>query len=147
MWTAEDFEKGWCVPSDVGQPKADHERWTLTELTEHALPGYLEGTVKPPSAWREAPVSSPPLVPPANAKEVVQEYLETYNDIGGRAALVKQAKLNPMKFYDQLLKLLMAMEAPKAAVAVQVNIERLEREEMVAMSSADLKRYLMESKD
>ena len=59
MWTTEDFEKGWCASEDVGRPKTTHERWTLAELTERALPGYLEGTIKPPSAWCKEPVVAP----------------------------------------------------------------------------------------
>jgi hypothetical protein len=73
--------------------------------------------------------------------------MEAYYAIGGQAALVKQAKLNPMKFYDQLLKVLLAADAPKAAVAIQVNLSQLSRDEITALSSHDLKRLLLEDKD
>lgn len=93
---------------------------------------------QPPTAKRVAPTDS---------RTLVQEYMEVFHEIGGRDALVKQAKLNPMKFYDQLLKLLVAMEAPKATVAVQVNLAQLSHEEITALPSHEIKRLLLEAKD
>ena len=48
-----------------------------------------------------------------------------FHDLGGRAELLKFAKNNPGKFYDQLLRLLISMEAPKQSMNLTLNIEQM----------------------
>lgn len=137
-WTKEDCEKGWCAPQDVGQPKTDHERWSLSELETQGLPGYLVNTIKPPSAWCQQPK---PIAPPASPADLVQTYLDVFHEIGGKQSLVEFARKNPMKFYDQLLKLLVALEA---APQTQINIANISDNDLHSLSIAQLTRLLLD---
>lgn len=76
-------------------------------------------------------------------KDAVSLYLDVFHKIGGAQELEKFAKANPGKFYDQLLRLLISMEAPKKVMEVHVNLQSLSRQDMESMSSADLKRMML----
>lgn len=78
-----------------------------------------------------------------SSKDLVNEYLAVYAAIGGRNAMEKVAKENPQRFYSELLKLLIAMEAPKATMAVQVNVERAMLGDVRGMKSEDIRALLL----
>ena len=78
-----------------------------------------------------------------SSKDLVNEYLAVYEAIGGRSAMEKVARDNPQKFYTELLKLLIAMEAPKATMAVQVNVERARAGDVRGMKSEDIRSLLL----
>ena len=86
-----------------------------------------------------------PEVLPANTtpKDTVGIYLDVFHAIGGREELAKFAKNNPGKFYDQLLRLLISMEAPKQSMNVAINIENLESAELLSLPTAELKKLLI----
>ena len=109
-------------------------KWTY----EDALAGKCE----PHQVGSEAVLLE---VLPANTtpKDTVGIYLDVFHAIGGREELAKFAKNNPGKFYDQLLRLLISMEAPKQSMNVAINIENLESAELLSLPTADLKKLLI----
>ena len=85
------------------------------------------------------------VLPPQTApKDTIRTYLDVFHDLGGRAELLKFAKNNPGKFYDQLLRLLISMEAPKQSMNLTLNIEQMADTEVLGMTSAALKKLLLE---
>jgi hypothetical protein len=80
----------------------------------------------------------------ASPKDTVGIYLDVFHSIGGREELAKFAKNNPGKFYDQLLRLLISMEAPKQSMNVTLNIERMAQADMVSLPTSELKRLLIQ---
>ena len=117
-WTYEDALMGKCEPHLIG-----------TEA--------LTGEFLPANNNQTPPKSGP--------KDTVDIYLDVFHTIGGREELAKFAKNNPGKFYDQLLRLLISMEAPKQTMNVAISIERSSDQELMSMSSQDLKRLLTKS--
>lgn len=83
------------------------------------------------------------LPPQTSPKDTVGIYLDVFHSIGGREELAKFAKNNPGKFYDQLLRLLISMEAPKQSMNLTLNIEQMAQSDMLSMSSAELKKLLL----
>ena len=102
----------------------------------------LAGKCEPHQVGTEAVLLE---VLPANntPKDTVGIYLDVFHSIGGREELAKFAKNNPGKFYDQLLRLLISMEAPKQSMNVAINIENLESAELLSLPTADLKKLLI----
>lgn len=141
VWTVDDKDMGLCTSHDVGLPKTDLELWTWADVEAGIVPGHLKGTPKPPSKYEVQ--STSPNVPPTSSETLVQTYLDVFNEIGGKKALIVFAKNNPMKFYDQLLKLLVAMEAPAQAMAIQMNFGPMSDAELETLSTNDLKRRLL----
>ena len=80
---------------------------------------------------------------PLSSREIIDEYLSVYQQLGGLEALLKQARANPQRFYSELLKILINMEAPKASLAVQINIEQVSAKELEQMSSVEIKQLLL----
>lgn len=116
-WTYEDALSGKCEPHEIG--------------TEAQLLEVL-------------PANSVNFVSKSSPKDTVGIYLDVFHSIGGRAELAKFAKNNPGKFYDQLLRLLISMEAPKQSMNLTLSIEQVAQADMVSMSSTELKKLLME---
>lgn len=85
------------------------------------------------------------LPPQTSPKDTVGIYLDVFHAIGGREELAKFAKNNPGKFYDQLLRLLISMEAPKQSMNLTLNIEQVKSADLVTMTSTELKRLLLDS--
>ena len=102
----------------------------------------LAGKCEPHQVGTEAVLVE---VLPANTtpKDTVGIYLDVFHSIGGREELAKFAKNNPGKFYDQLLRLLISMEAPKQSMNLTLNIENLAQADMVSLPTAELKKLLM----
>ena len=143
MWTVEDLEKGWCAPSDVGKEKTDHERWTLTELEDKCLPSYLLGTIKPPSAWNEAPVTAPPLDAQTQA-EIMAKLVEGSVTPQTQLDFNKWAAANPNAYFPLLAKHNLTRnlkESPKALP----KLDEITDEQIATLSSAELKRVLLAS--
>jgi hypothetical protein len=82
--------------------------------------------------------------PNGTAKETVNLFMDAFHELGGLDELVKFGRANPGKFYDQLLRLLISMDAPKQSAQSTKNLEATAEGELLSMSSADLKRALME---
>jgi len=111
--------------------------WTTQDLLDGKCNMDQVGSPKPLAQ------STVPTAPPQDSKALVQEFMEVYNEMGGRQALLTQAKANPMKFYDQLLKILVAMEAPQQVMAVQMNFGPLSDEALDRLPTIELKRRLL----
>lgn len=118
VFTYQDYTDGLCTPAQIG---------TMDQV----------GSPKPEV------LGPTPIVPPQDSKALVQEFMEVYNEMGGRKALLAQAKANPMKFYDQLLKILVAMEAPQQVMAVQMNFGPMSDDELDRLPTIELKKRLM----
>lgn len=102
----------------------------------------LSGKCEPHQVGTEAVFVE--VLPPQTApKDTIRTYLDVFHDLGGRAELLKFAKNNPGKFYDQLLRLLISMEAPKQSMNLTLNIEQMAQADMVSMSSTELKKLLL----
>lgn len=86
-----------------------------------------------------------PVVRPSSGtpKETVGLFMDAFHELGGLDELVRFGKANPGKFYDQLLRLLISMEAPKQSMQTSRDIEQQEDSEILEMSSADLKKLLI----
>ena len=92
----------------------------------------------------------PPIPPEENgendaprAQTLVGNYLKAFDRIGGVEELVNFARTNPGKFYDQLLKLLTNMNAPREAFKNETNEDALKVGDLDNMTSDDIKRALM----
>ena len=102
----------------------------------------LAGKCEPHQVGTEA-VLLEVLPPQTSPKDTVGVYLDVFHALGGRTELLKFAKNNPGKFYDQLLRLLISMEAPKQSMNLTLNIEQVAQADMVSMSSTELKKLLL----
>ena len=85
--------------------------------------------------------------PQGTPKETVGLFMDAFHELGGLDELVKFGRTNPGKFYDQLLRLLIAMEAPKQSMQTSKDIEQAAQSDMLAMSSAELKKLLLEKQN
>jgi hypothetical protein len=83
------------------------------------------------------------MVQSAKPQDFITEWMEVYKDIGGRGALATFARENPAKFYDQLHKLLVSMEAPKATMKMAQALDRLSMTELESLPTNELKRRLL----
>ena len=103
----------------------------------------LAGKCEPYQVGTEAVLAE---VLPANTtpKDTVGIYLDVFHSIGGREELAKFAKNNPGKFYDQLLRLLISMEAPKQSMNIAIKIENLEQNEILSLPTAEIKKLLLD---
>jgi hypothetical protein len=77
----------------------------------------------------------------------INEWMEVYKNIGGRSALETFARENPIKFYDQLMKLLVSMEAPKQVMSIHLGQSALTEHELESLSTLELKKRLMSAPD
>ena len=103
----------------------------------------LSGKCEPWQVGTEAVLVE--VLPPASSpKDTVGIYLDVFHAIGGREKLAEFAKNNPGKFYDQLLRLLISMEAPKQSMNLVLNIEQMAQADMASMTSTELKKLLLE---
>jgi hypothetical protein len=74
----------------------------------------------------------------------IEDYLAIHEELGGREFLLAWAKANPAKFYDQLLKILEKTDAIKRAGDEGRRLEQLSMAEINGMSSAEIKKMLLE---
>lgn len=74
----------------------------------------------------------------------IEDYLAIHEELGGREFLLAWAKANPAKFYDQLLKILEKTDAIKRAGDEGRRLEQLSMAEIGALSSAEIKKMLLE---
>ena len=115
QWTIQDMRQGLCTVSQVGKDKP-----TMDEAQ-----------------------STMSIVQSLEPKEFINEWMEVYRALGGRQGLIEFAAKNPIKFYDQLMKLLVAMEAPKQLMGVLIEREDLSTQELEKLTTVELKRRLM----
>ena len=87
-----------------------------------------------------------PIVRPQSGtpKETVNLFMDAFHELGGLDELVRFGKANPGKFYDQLLRLLISMDAPKQSAQTSKDIEQMADSEVLGMSSAEIKKLLLE---
>lgn len=91
------------------------------------------------------PSVEPMVLPPGiKPSATVLLYLEAFHRSGGLDSLVEFARLNPGKFYDQLVRLLINMEAPKQSMQVTLRLESMTRDEVLNLPSSEIRRLLME---
>jgi hypothetical protein len=83
------------------------------------------------------------LPPGVKPSATVLLYLEAFQRSGGLEQLVIFAKQNPGKFYDQLVRLLINMEAPKQSMQVTLRLDSMSQEEIINLPSSEIKRLLM----
>jgi len=76
-------------------------------------------------------------------KETVNLFMDAFHELGGLDELVKFGRANPGKFYDQLLRLLISMDAPKQSAQINRDIEQVADSEVLGMSSTELKKLLL----
>lgn len=114
-WTLNDVQNGLCTISQVGQLRP----------------------TPPQNAKDEVPSTTP--------EEFIGEWMAVYQAIGGRKALEEFAKANPIKFYDQLMKLLVSMEAPKQVMELHLGRGTLSEHELESLSTLELKKRLLAS--
>lgn len=74
----------------------------------------------------------------------IEDYLAIHEALGGREFLLAWARANPAKFYDQLLKILEKMDTIKRAGEAKGKLDELSSAELETMTSAELKRLLLE---
>jgi hypothetical protein len=114
-YTTQDMLDGLCDVTQVGTPR--------------------------PSIESSLPISLPPGIKPS---ATVLLYLEAFHRSGGLDSLVEFARLNPGKFYDQLVRLLINMEAPKQSMQVTLRLESMTKDEVLNLPSSEIRRLLME---
>lgn len=112
-YVMQDYHDGQCTLDQVGTPRP---------------------SVEPPV------MHLPPGVKPS---ATVLLYLEAFQRSGGLEQLVIFAKQNPGKFYDQLVRLLINMEAPKQSMQVTLRLDSMSQEEIINLPSSEIKRLLM----
>ena len=91
------------------------------------------------STTDEAPSTTP--------EAFIEEWMHVYQAIGGRTALQDFAKANPIKFYDQLMRLLVSMEAPKQVMELHLGRSALSEHELESLSTLELKKRLVSGSD
>ena len=113
------------------------EKWTVADMLAGRCTASLVGSTK------NLVLSTKHEVPSTTPEEFINEWMEVYKSIGGRKALEDFARANPIKFYDQLMKLLVSMEAPKQVMELHLGRGALSDQELESLSTAELKRRLL----
>lgn len=113
---------------------------------QYTLQDYREKRCSLDQIGQDIPEMVLPMVLPPGIKPsaTVLLYLEAFHQSGGLASLVEFAKLNPGKFYDQLVRLLINMEAPKQSMQVTLRLESMSKDEVLNLPSSEIRRLLME---
>jgi hypothetical protein len=113
---------------------------------QYTLQDYREKRCSLDQIGQDIPEMVLPMVLPPGIKPsaTVLLYLEAFNRSGGLDSLVEFARLNPGKFYDQLVRLLINMEAPKQSMQVTLRLESMTKDEVLNLPSSEIRRLLME---
>jgi len=118
-----------------------NDKWTVADLRQGLCKMSQVGTDRLPavSTTDEAPSTTP--------EAFIEEWMHVYQAIGGRQALQDFAKANPIKFYDQLMRLLVSMEAPKQVMELHLGRSALSEHELESLSTLELKKRLVSGLD
>lgn len=105
----------------------------------------LDGLCDVTQVGTPRPSIEPMVLPPGiKPSATVLLYLEAFHRSGGLNSLIEFARLNPGKFYDQLVRLLINMEAPKQSMQVTLRLESMTKDEVLNLPSSEIRRLLME---
>lgn len=116
-------------------------KWTVSDLRQGLCKMSQVGTDRAPT--KDQVPSTTDEVPSTTPEAFIQEWMHVYQAIGGRQALQDFAKANPIKFYDQLMKLLVSMEAPKQVMELHLGRGALSEHELESLSTLELKKRLI----
>ena len=114
-----------------------NDKWTVADLRQGLCKMSQLGTDRLPAVTPMDEVLS------TTPEGFINEWMHVYKAIGGRSALETFARDNPIKFYDQLMKLLVSMEAPKQVMELHLGRGALSDSELESLSTAELKRRLL----
>ena len=118
-----------------------NEQWTVADLRKGLCKMSQVGTDRPPAESTKCEVLS------TTPEGFINEWMEVYKNIDGRGALETFARENPIKFYDQLMKLLVSMEAPKQVMELYLGRSALTEHELESLSTLELKKRLVSGSD
>ena len=78
------------------------------------------------------------------SQDLISNYLAVFEQLGGVEELLRFAQKNQGKFYDQLLKILMGMEAPKESAKEERAKASVSTSDLEGMTTLELKQRLLE---